>query len=48
MIKAAMDLAGLKGGSVRPPLIDLSLEDRRDLEALITRTGLLNARRVSA
>ena len=48
MIKAAMDLAGLKGGSVRPPLIDLSPEDRRDLESLMARTGLLNARRVSA
>jgi 5-dehydro-4-deoxyglucarate dehydratase len=48
MIKAAMDLAGLKGGSVRPPLIDLSPEDRQDLEALMTRTGLRNARRVSA
>ncbi len=48
MIKAAMDLAGLKGGSVRPPLIDLSMEDRRDLETLMSRTGLLHARRVPA
>jgi 5-dehydro-4-deoxyglucarate dehydratase len=48
MIKAAMDLAGLKGGKVRPPLIDLTPEDRRDLDALMSRTGLLNARRVPA
>ncbi len=48
MIKAGMDLAGLKGGKVRPPLIELSAEDRRDLDAVMARTGLLSARRVPA
>jgi len=48
MIKAAMDLAGLRGGKVRPPLIDLSPEDRADLEGLMSRTGLLEARKVMA
>jgi 5-dehydro-4-deoxyglucarate dehydratase len=48
MIKAAMDLAGLKGGKVRPPLIDLSLEDRADLEELMSRTGLLGVGTVVA
>jgi dihydrodipicolinate synthase/N-acetylneuraminate lyase len=48
MIKAAMDLAGFKGGKVRPPLIDLSVEDRADLEGLMSRTGLLRAGTVMA
>ena len=48
MIKTAMNLAGLAGGFVRSPLIELSPDDRRDLEAILTRTGLLNAQRISA
>ncbi len=46
MIKTAMTLAGLKGGRVRLPLIELSDDDRADLEALMSRTGLLSAERV--
>ncbi len=48
MIKTAMNLAGLAGGFVRPPLIELSPDDRRDLEGILTRTGLLNAQRIPA
>ena len=40
MIKTAMDVCGLRGGRVRPPLIELAEEDRRDLEALLERVGL--------
>ena len=47
MVKTAMTLAGLKGGRVRLPLIELSDDDRADLEALMSRTGLLNPERVS-
>lgn len=43
MIKAAMTLCGLKGGRVRAPLIEMLPEDRRDLEALLEKVGLLNA-----
>ena len=43
MIKTAMTLCGLKGGRVRAPLIEMLPEDRRDLEALLERVGLLKA-----
>ena len=46
MIKTGMNLAGLKGGCVRPPLIELSREDRQDLENLLQRTGTLSPRAV--
>ena len=48
MIKTAMNLAGLAGGFVRSPLIELSPDDRQDLEGILTRTGLLNAQRIPA
>lgn len=41
MIKTAMTLCGLKGGRVRAPLIEMQPEDRRDLEALLEKVGLL-------
>ena len=41
MIKSAMTLCGLQGGRVRPPLIEMQPEDRRDLEALLEKVGLL-------
>ncbi len=41
MIKTAMTLCGLKGGRVRSPLIEMLPEDRRDLEALLEKVGLL-------
>ena len=41
MIKMGMTLAGLKGGRVRRPLIEMSTEDRNDLKALMAKTGLL-------
>ncbi len=41
MIKTAMTLCGLHGGRVRAPLIEMRPEDRRDLEALLDRVGLL-------
>jgi 5-dehydro-4-deoxyglucarate dehydratase len=43
MIKTAMTLCGLKGGRVRAPLIEMQPEDRRDLEALLEKVGLLKA-----
>ena len=47
MIKAGMNLAGLKGGCVRPPLIELSRADRADLEALLQKVGALSSRGVT-
>jgi len=44
MIKAAMNLAGLRGGWVRPPLRELLPEDLHDLEEIMTRRGLINSR----
>ncbi len=41
MIKTAMCLAGMEAGSVRPPLIPMSPEDRQDLRSLMARHGLL-------
>jgi dihydrodipicolinate synthase/N-acetylneuraminate lyase len=40
MIKAAMTLCGLPAGSVRAPLIELSAQDRNDLDALLVSTAL--------
>lgn len=40
MIKAAMTLCGLEGGSVRSPLIEMTPEDHRDLDAFLTATKL--------
>lgn len=44
MIKAGMRAAGLPGGRVRLPLIELSEWDREELEALMRRVGLLAAK----
>ena len=41
MIKMGMTLAGLKGGRVRTPLIEMSPDDVNDLKELMSRTGLL-------
>jgi 5-dehydro-4-deoxyglucarate dehydratase len=41
MIKTAMTLCGLQGGRVRAPLIEMQPEDRRDLEVLLEKIGLL-------
>ena len=35
VIKAAMEILGLKGGSVRLPLINLRDEDRKELERIL-------------
>lgn len=43
MIKTAMTLCGLQGGRVRAPLIEMLPEDRRDLETLLEKVGLLKA-----
>ena len=40
MIKTAMEICGLPGGRVRAPLIEMTPEDRADLDALLERTGL--------
>ncbi len=45
MIKTAMELCGLPGGRVRSPLIEMSAEDRADLDALLRRTNLQTRRR---
>jgi 5-dehydro-4-deoxyglucarate dehydratase len=42
MIKMGMTLAGLKGGRVRAPLIEMAPEDVADLKKLMTRAGLLS------
>jgi 5-dehydro-4-deoxyglucarate dehydratase len=43
MIKTAMELCGLPGGRVRSPLIEMTPEDRADLDALLERVGLKTA-----
>ena len=43
MIKAAMSLAGLGAGRVRPPLVPMGAADRDDLRALMARHRLLSA-----
>lgn len=48
MIKTAMNLCGLRGGFVRPPLIELEEGDRADLDLLLARTGLKEAHRAPA
>ena len=48
MIKTAMNLAGLAGGFVRSPLIELSAGDRSDLEGILAKAGLMNAQQVTA
>lgn len=40
-VKAAMDAAGLVGGPVRPPLVDLSEPDRAKVRGLLQRAGVL-------
>lgn len=47
MIKTGMNLAGLKGGCVRPPLIELSRADREDLAGLLEKVGALSPRGVT-
>jgi len=47
MIKTGMNLAGLKGGCVRPPLIELSRADREDLAELLEKAGALSPRGVT-
>ena len=39
-VKAAMELCGLTGGPVRPPLTELAEEDRRTVERVVERLGL--------
>ncbi len=41
LVKAGLEIAGYPAGPVRPPLVELSLDDRRDLTALIARAGSL-------
>lgn len=43
MIKTGMELAGMPGGSVRPPLVPMAASDRVELERLMARHGLLVA-----
>jgi 5-dehydro-4-deoxyglucarate dehydratase len=43
MIKTAMELCGLPGGRVRAPLIEMTAEDRADLDGLLERVGLKRA-----
>ena len=40
VIKAAMDLAGLKGGRCRPPTRDLDEEEREELKSILSSAGL--------
>ena len=47
MIKTGMNLAGLKGGCVRPPLTELSRADREDLAELLEKAGALSPRGVT-
>ncbi len=39
-VKAAMELCGLPAGPVRPPLVDLTEEERRQVERMVERLGL--------
>lgn len=39
-VKAAMELCGLPAGPVRPPLVDLTEEERRQVQRLVERLGL--------
>jgi dihydrodipicolinate synthase/N-acetylneuraminate lyase len=40
MVKAAMDIVGLRGGDVRPPRMGLTPESRHELEATLERLGV--------
>jgi len=40
-LKAAMDMLGLRGGAVRPPLAPLSAQDREELESTLHQAGIL-------
>lgn len=42
-IKAAMNLMGLPAGPVRPPLVELTDDERREQAAILVRCGLLSA-----
>ena len=42
-LKAAMDMLGLYGGPVRPPLLPLSEETRRELRTILVRGGVLQS-----
>ena len=42
-LKAAMDMLGLHGGSVRPPLLPLPEESRRELRTTLVRSGILQS-----
>jgi dihydrodipicolinate synthase/N-acetylneuraminate lyase len=42
-VKAAMDIVGLAGGPVRPPLADLSAQERKRVEGLLREAELLAA-----
>jgi len=43
MVKAAMDVVGLRGGAVRPPRLDLTTEAREALRRTLTDLGLPSA-----
>jgi len=42
-LKAAMDMLGLYGGPVRPPLLPLPEESRRELRTILVRGGILQS-----
>ncbi|HEV2498154.1 MAG TPA: dihydrodipicolinate synthase family protein [Terriglobia bacterium] len=44
--KASMELAGLCGGTVRPPLSDISPEDQKNLEVLMDKLGYRRSRQI--
>jgi 4-hydroxy-2-oxoglutarate aldolase len=41
-LKAALDLAGLYGGPVRPPLLPLDSRQKRELEKILKEAKILN------
>ncbi len=40
-LKAAMDMLGLRGGAVRPPLVPLGARERGELESVLIQAGIL-------
>jgi len=34
-MKALMDMAGMRGGPVRPPLVNVTAEERKELRAIL-------------